>query len=75
MDGERLVLHGPTGSVIWPVENVHALELEVGDAFLGTRRMAALRLRGEGAAATLTFADAATRDAALAELRAADDPA
>ena len=73
--GERLVLHGPTGSVIWPVENVHALELEVGDAFLGTHRMAALRLRGEGAAATLTFADVATRDAALAELRAADDPA
>ena len=72
-EGERLVLHGPAGSVIWPIEDAGALQLEVGDAFLGTRRMAALRLRGEGAAATLTFADAATRDAALAELRASGD--
>ena len=73
--GERLVLHGPTGSVIWPIENVRELGIEAGDAFLGTRRMAAVRLSGNGVAATLTFADAALRDAALAELRAADDPA
>ena len=72
--GERLVLHGPTGSVIWPIENVGDIDLESGDAFLGTRRMPALRIRGAGAAATLTFADAGLRDAALAELRAADDP-
>lgn len=72
---DRLVLHGPTGSVIWPIENVAALQLEPGDAFLGTGRAPALRLGGPGVAATLTFADARIRDAALAELRAADDPA
>ena len=70
---ERLVLHGPTGSVIWPIEDVGALEIETGDAYLGARRMSALRLRGAGVAATLTFGDAAQRDAALAEIRAADD--
>ncbi len=32
---ERLVLHGPIGSVIWPVENVAALQIEAGEAFLG----------------------------------------
>lgn len=73
--GERLVLHGPSGSVIWPVESFDELEVQVGDAYLGARRMAAMSIRGGGAAATQTFADAATRDAALAELRAADDPA
>jgi len=73
--GERLVLHGPTGSVIWPIEEVDALDLEAGEAFLGTHRKAAVRVRGAGVAATLTFADARLRDAALAELRAADDPA
>lgn len=71
---ERLVLHGPTGSVIWPIENVDGLELEAGDAFLGTRGAPALRLRGDGVTATLTFADARIRDAALAELQAADGP-
>ena len=71
---ERLVLHGPTGSVIWPIEKVGTLEVEAGDAFLGARRMPALRVRGASVAATLTFADAALRDAALAEIRAADDP-
>jgi len=72
---ERLVLHGPIGSVIWPVENVAALELEAGDAFLGTHRAPAVRLRGPGVTATLTFADDRIRDAALAELRGADGPA
>ncbi|HYI66522.1 MAG TPA: hypothetical protein VEW95_06340 [Candidatus Limnocylindrales bacterium] len=71
---ERLVLHGPTGSVIWPIEDVGRLEIEAGDAFIGARRMAALRVRGAGVAATLTFGDAGLRDAALAEIRAADDP-
>lgn len=70
--GERLVLHGPTGSVIWPIERPGALVVEAGDAFLGLRRSAALRVRGDGADATLTFADRATRDAALAELGLAD---
>lgn len=69
---ERLVVHGPTGSVIWPIDRAGGLEIEVGDAFLGPRRLAAMRVRGDGAAATLTFADTASRDAALAELRAAD---
>jgi len=69
---ERLVIHGPTGSVIWPIDHAGGLDIEVGDAFLGPRRLAAMRIRGEGAAATLTFADTASRDAALAELRAAD---
>ena len=73
--GERLVLHGPTGSVIWPIENAAALQLEAGDAFLGTHRSPALRLRGPGVTATLTFDDARIRDAALAELRGADSPA
>ena len=71
---DRLVLHGPTGSVIWPIENIDGLELEAGDAFLGTHRAPALRLRGDGVTATLTFADARIRDAALAELQAADGP-
>lgn len=70
---ERLVLHGPTGSVIWPVEDADRLHVAAGDAFLGTRRMPALRVDGDGIAVTLTFADGATRDAALAEVRAADD--
>jgi len=70
--GERLVLHGPTGSVIWPIERPGELVVEAGDAFLGLRRSAALRVRGDGADATLTFADRATRDAALAELGSAD---
>jgi hypothetical protein len=73
--GERLVLHGPVGSVIWPIEKVEDLDLEPGEAFLGTHRTPAVRVRGAGVAATLTFADARLRDAALAELRAADDPA
>ena len=72
---ERLVLHGPIGSVIWPVENAAALQIEAGDAFLGNHRAPALRLRGPGVTATLTFHDARTRDAALAELRGADGPA
>ena len=72
---ERLVLHGPIGSVIWPVENVAALQIEAGEAFLGTHRAPALRLGGPGVTATLTFADARIRDAALAELRGADGPA
>ena len=67
-ESERLVIHGPSGSVIWPIEAGERLRLEVGDAFLGVARHPALRVRGEGAAATLTFADAASRDAALAEL-------
>ena len=71
--GERLVLHGPIGSVIWPIEDVERLRLAAGDAFLGTRRMPALRVDGDDIAVTLTFADDATRDAALAEVRAADD--
>jgi hypothetical protein len=67
-EGERLVLHGPTGSVIWPIEEGAALQVEAADAYLGIRQHPAIRVRGEGAAATLTFADAADRDAALAEL-------
>ena len=72
---ERLVVHGPTGSVIWPIDHAGGLDIEVGDAFLGMRRLAAIRIRGDGAAATLTFADTASRDAALAELREADTTA
>jgi hypothetical protein len=65
---DRLVIHGPTGSVIWPIEAGERLRLEAGDAYLGLARHPALRVRGDGATATLTFADAASRDAALAEL-------
>ena len=67
-ESERLVIHGPTGSVIWPIEAGERLRLEAGDAYLGLARHPALRVRGDGAMATLTFADAASRDAALAEL-------
>jgi len=67
-ESERLVIHGPTGSVIWPIEAGERLGLEAGDAYLGVARHPALRVRGDGATATLTFADAASRDAALAEL-------
>lgn len=67
-EAERLVIHGPTGSVIWPIEADERLGLEAGDAYLGLKRYPALRVRGDGAVATLTFADAAGRDAALAEL-------
>lgn len=67
-ESERLVIHGPTGSVIWPIEAGERLRLEPGDAYLGLARHPALRVRGDGAVATLTFADAASRDAALAEL-------
>lgn len=67
--GEWLVVHGPTGSVLWIVERPHAVEVAVGEAFLGLRRLAAMRVNGEGAKATLTFSDVPSRDAALAELR------
>jgi hypothetical protein len=70
-EGERLVVHGPTGSVIWPIEPGTSLEVTAGDAYLGFGRRPALRVRGDGVAATLTFADAASRDAAAAELGAA----
>ena len=39
-------------------------DVRAGDAYLGPRRHPALGVRGDGAAATLTFADAASRDAA-----------
>ena len=68
-ESERLVIHGPTGSVIWPIEAGDGLRLDGGDAYLGAGAShPALRVRGDGATATLTFADAASRDAALAEL-------
>jgi hypothetical protein len=70
-EGERLVVHGPTGSVIWPIERGTRLEITAGDAHLGFGRHPALRVRGDGVAAILTFADAASRDAAAAELGAA----
>ena len=67
-EGDRLVVHGPTGSVIWPIEPGTQLEVEVGEAYVGVRRQPALRVRGGGASATLTFAEPAGRDAAAAEL-------
>ena len=72
-DRERLVIHGPSGSVIWPVEAGGGLEIETGEAYSGLTRHPALRVRGDGAQATLTFADAPRRDAALAELQRAED--
>ena len=68
LEGERLVVHGPTGSVIWPIEPGTRLEVEAGEAYVGLRRLPALRVRGGGASATLTFAASAGRDAAAAEL-------
>lgn len=72
-EGSRLVIHGRTGSVIWPVEAGDGLVLDAGEAYLGVSRHPALRVRGGGAAATLTFADAASRNAATAELRRGDE--
>jgi hypothetical protein len=71
-EGERLVIHGPSGSVIWPIEASERLSLDAGEAYLGLKRYPALRVRGDGAAATLTFGDAADRDAAAAVLRRGD---
>jgi hypothetical protein len=68
---EQLVVHGPTGSVIWPIEDPSGLEIRAGDAYLGLRRLPALRVAGDDANVILTFADVAARDAALAELRPA----
>jgi len=67
-DGTRLVIHGPTGSVIWPVEAGADLAVDAGEAYLGLQRHPALRVRGDGADATLTFTDVDSRNAALAEL-------
>lgn len=70
--GERLVIHGPTGSVIWPIEAGTGLEVEPGEAYAGLASHPALRVRGDGSAATLTFADAGSRNAAAAELQRRD---
>jgi hypothetical protein len=66
--GERLVVHGPAGSVIWPIADGGALRVEAGEAFLGSRRRPALRVAGDGVTATLTFDRADARDAAAAAL-------
>ncbi len=71
-EGERLVVHGPTGSLIWPIESPSELAVRVGDAFMGFRRWSALNVRGEGADVILTFADPASRDAAAVEIVALD---
>lgn len=71
-EGERLVIHGPSGSVIWPIDDGGPLQIDGGEAFAGLTSHPALRVRGDGSRATLTFADAASRDAALAELQRGD---
>ncbi len=69
---ERLVLHGPAGSLIWPIERPGDLRIEPGEAFLGVRRRSALGIRGDGAAVVLTFSDPGSRDSAAAELGSLD---
>jgi hypothetical protein len=64
--GEQLVVHGPTGSVIWPVGDAEGLRVEAGDAFQGRGRRPALRVAGDGVTATLVFDSAPARDAAAA---------
>ncbi len=71
-DGERLVVYGPTGSLIWPIENPSDLAVRVGDAFIGVRRWPALGVRGGGANVVLTFTDPRSRDAAAVEIVAGD---
>lgn len=66
--GERLVVHGPTGSVIWPVGEAGSIRVEAGEAYIGRRHRPALRVAGNGVAATLTFGAASARDAAAAAL-------
>jgi len=73
-ESERLVVHGPTGSVIWPIEDRDRVEALSGDAYLGLRRRPAIRVRGDGVEATLTFGDRGQRDDALAELNGSDAP-
>lgn len=68
-EGERLVIHGPSGSVIWPIDAGGGLAIDAGEAYSGLTSHPALRVRGDGAHATLTFADVGRRDAALAELQ------
>ena len=68
---DRLILHGPTGSLLWPIERPEGLRVTAGDAYLGHRRRAAIGIRGDDASVVLTFDEASARDAALAELRAA----
>ncbi|MGH2418283.1 MAG: hypothetical protein ACRDFY_08100, partial [Candidatus Limnocylindria bacterium] len=70
--GERLVIHGPAGSVIWPIEAGAGLEVEPGEAYAGLASHPALRVHGNGSTATLTFADAASRNAAAAALQRGD---
>jgi hypothetical protein len=70
-EGEQLVIHGQTGSVLWPIDSDERLRLEAGEVFLGLRRLPALRVDGGGAAATLTFDRVADRDAAAAALSGA----
>ena len=67
-EGERLVIHGSAGSVIWPVGDATGLSVEAGDAYLGRRQRPALRVAGDGVTATLTFDATAQRDAAAAAL-------
>lgn len=74
-EGERLVVHGPSGSVIWPIEDGERLEALAGDAYLGRRRRPAISVRGDGVDATMTFEDRQRRDDALAELSGSDPPA
>lgn len=68
--GERLVVHGSAGSVLWPVDDATALELERGTAFSGRGATPAIRFRSADgvAAGIMTFADGHARDRAFAEL-------
>jgi hypothetical protein len=59
--------------VIWPIDAGGGLAIDAGEAYSGLTSHPALRVRGDGAHATLTFADVGRRDAALAELQRGTD--
>lgn len=69
--GERLVVHGSAGSVLWPIDETPGLALERGTAYRGLRASPAIRFAGDDGVASgvMTFADAQARDRAFAELR------
>jgi hypothetical protein len=70
-DASELVVHSATGSILWPVaRDAGPLEIVPGDAFVGLRRLPAIRVHGPGVRAVLQFARREDRDRALAAISA-----
>ena len=66
---DQLVLHSGHGSVLFPIQaGRSALRVEPGELYTVGSQRAAIRMRGDGAEALLSFAGSADRERALAEL-------